>query len=172
VLGVGADDLYRAVNRVERSLIRVDADPVTYALHVVFRFQLERALAGGRLAPADLREAWNERVAAYLGLDVLDDRRGVLQDIHWADGVMGYFPSYALGHVASAQLWERARADLPGLDGDLERGRFTPLHEWLRERIHRHGRKFTPVELLEREVGEAFDPGPLLLHLRRKVEER
>ncbi len=172
LLDVDPDGLYRSVNRIERSLIRVDADPVTYSLHVVFRFELERELVGGRLAPADLRDAWNDRVAGYLGLEVPDDRSGVLQDIHWADGLMGYFPSYALGHVASAQLWERARADLPGLDGDLEGGRFGPLQDWLRDRIHRDGRKFTPAELLEREVGEPLDAGPLLAHLRRKIEER
>jgi carboxypeptidase Taq len=170
-LGADREQLHRAVNRIERSLIRVDADPVTYSLHIVFRFELERELVRGKLAPADLREAWNARVQEYLGLEVPSDREGVLQDIHWADGLMGYFPSYALGHVASAQLWDRARADLPALDEDLERGRFAPLSEWLREHIHRHGRKFTPNELLERVVGAPFDPAPCLGYLRAKVAE-
>jgi carboxypeptidase Taq len=170
-LGVDVDALYRSANRIERSLIRVDADPITYSLHVVFRFELERELVSGALAPADLRDAWNAHVADYLGLDVPDDRRGVLQDIHWSDGLMGYFPSYALGHVASVQIWERARADLPELDDDLERGEFEPLVEWLRENVHRHGRKFTTAETLERAAGGAFDTEPLLRHVRAKLEE-
>jgi carboxypeptidase Taq len=170
-LGVDEDALYRTANRVERSLIRVDADPITYSLHVVFRFELERELVAGTLAPADLRDAWNERVGTYLGLDVPDDRRGVLQDIHWSDGLMGYFPSYALGHVASVQIWERARADLQELDDDLERGQFADLVEWLREHVHRHGRKFTTLETLERAAGGPFDPTPLLRHVRAKLDE-
>jgi carboxypeptidase Taq len=170
-LSIDAAALYRTANRVERSLIRVDADPITYSLHVVFRFELERELVSGSLAPADLRQAWNARVRDYLALDVPDDRRGVLQDIHWSDGLMGYFPSYALGHVASVQIWERARADLPELDADLERGEFAPLVEWLREHVHRHGRKFTTAETLERAAGGPFDPGPLLRHVRAKLEE-
>lgn len=170
-LSIDAPALYRTVNRVERSLIRVDADPITYSLHVVFRFELERELVSGALAPADLREAWNARVADYLHLDVPDDRRGVLQDIHWSDGLMGYFPSYALGHVASVQIWERARAELPDLDDDFERGEFGALVDWLREHVHRDGRKFTTVETLERAAGRSFDPGPLLRHVRAKLEE-
>ena len=170
-LGVDADALHRTVNRVERSLIRIDADPITYSLHVVFRFELERELVSGALTPTDLRDAWNARVADYLQLDVPDDRRGVLQDIHWSDGLMGYFPSYALGHVASVQIWERVRADLPDLDDELERGQFGALVAWLREHVHRHGRKFTTAETLERAVGGSFDPKPLLAYVRSKLEE-
>ena len=172
VLGADADALYRTVNRIERSLIRVDADPITYSLHVVFRFELERELVSGALAPAELRDAWNARVAEYLRLDVPDDRRGVLQDIHWSDGLMGYFPSYALGHVASVQIWERARADLGDLDAQLEAGDLAPLVDWLREHVHGHGRKFTTTETLERAAGGSFDPAPLLGHVRAKLEER
>ena len=169
--GVQAQSLYRAANRVERSLIRVDADPVTYSLHIVFRFELERELVSGALAAADLRDAWNDRVAEYLGLAAPDDLNGVLQDMHWSDTLMGYFPSYALGHVASAQIWERARADLPDLDEQIGRGDFAPLTEWLRERVHRHGRKFTTPETLERAVGGTFDPEPLLRYVRSKLQE-
>jgi carboxypeptidase Taq len=168
--GVDAATLYRGVNRIERSLIRVDADPVTYSLHVIFRFELERELVSGSLAVADLSEAWNARVEEYLGLAVPDDLNGVLQDMHWSDGMMGYFPSYALGHVASAQIWERAREDLTELDEDLERGEFRPLREWLRERVHRHGQKFTTLETMERAVGAGFDPEPLLRFARSKLE--
>jgi carboxypeptidase Taq len=168
--GIEPESLYRAANRIERSLIRVDADPVTYSLHIVFRFELERELVSGALAPADLRDAWNVRVAEYLGLPAPDDLNGVLQDMHWSDMLMGYFPSYALGHVASAQIWERARADLPDLDEQIAQGEFGPLTEWLRERIHRHGRKFTTPETLERAVGGPFDPEPLLRYVRSKLQ--
>jgi carboxypeptidase Taq len=143
---------------------------VTYSLHIVFRFELERDLVSGALAPADLRDAWNARIEEYLGLAVPDDLNGVLQDMHWSDTVMGYFPSYALGHIASAQIWERACADLPELDEQIGRGEFAPLREWLRERVHRHGRKFTTPETLERAVGGGFDPEPLLRYVRRKLE--
>jgi carboxypeptidase Taq len=169
-LGVDPSTLHRAVNRIERSLIRVDADPVTYSLHVLFRFELERALISGSLGAADLREAWNACVEEYLGLAVPDDVSGVLQDMHWSDGMMGYFPSYALGHVASAQIWEQAREDLPALDDDLARGEFRPLVEWSRERLHRHGQKFTTLETMERAVGDGFDPEPLLRAARSKLE--
>jgi carboxypeptidase Taq len=167
--GVEPESVYRAVNRVERSLIRVDADPVTYSLHIVFRFELERELVSGALAPADLREAWSTRVLDYLGLAVPDDLNGVLQDMHWSDTLMGYFPSYALGHIASAQIWERARADLPDVDDQIEGGEFGPLTEWLREHVHRHGRKFTTPETMERVVGGGFDPEPLLRYVRDKL---
>jgi carboxypeptidase Taq len=172
VVGVDADALYRAATRIEPSLIRIGADRVTYSLHVIFRVELERALVGGTLAAADLRDAWNDKVRVYLGLEVPDDRRGVLQDIHWSDGLMGVFPSYALGHIASVQIWERARADLPDLDDDIERGEFAPLREWLREHVHRHGRRFEPKDLLERVTGSSFDPAPLLAYVRRMLEER
>ena len=172
VAGTDADALHRTANRDERSLIRVDADPVTYSLHVVFRVELERELIAGTLTTHELRDAWNERVRRYLSLDVPDDRRGVLQDIHWSDGPMGVFPSYGLGHVASIQIWERLRADLPALDEDLERGEFGQLREWLRDRLHRHGRRFEPKELLERVTGSSFDPAPLIRYVRGKLEER
>jgi carboxypeptidase Taq len=170
VLGVDAAELYRTANRVERSLIRVDADAVTYSLHVVFRFELERALVSGKLEARDLREAWNESVRELLGVAVPDDLRGVLQDMHWADTHMGVFPSYALGHVASAQIWERARGELPGLEDGFARGEFEALQEWLRENLHRHGRKFGTVETLERATGSGFDPEPLLRYVRETLE--
>jgi carboxypeptidase Taq len=170
LFGVDAESLYRGANRVERSLIRVDADPVTYSLHIIFRFELERELVSGALAPADLRDAWNTRVEKYLGLSVPDDLNGVLQDMHWSDTLMGYFPSYALGHVASAQIWERACSDLPDLDEQIGRGEFGQLTEWLREHVHRHGRKFTTPETMERAVGGGFDPEPLLRYVRTKLQ--
>jgi carboxypeptidase Taq len=170
LLGVDAEALYRQANRVERSLIRVDADPVTYSLHIIFRFELERDLVGGKLAAADARDAWNALVKDYLGLDVPDDLRGVLQDIHWTNSVMGSFVGYGLGHVASAQMWELAVDELPGLEEGFAQGEFGPLREWLRERVHRHGYKFTTPETMERAVGSGLDPEPLLRYVRSKLE--
>src|SRR5205823_12594746 len=145
-----ADTLYRAVNRVAPSLIRVEADEATYGLHVVMRFELEQELIEGRLAVRDLPEAWNARFKEYLGIDVPDDAHGVLQDVHWASGTIGYFPTYALGNLISGHLWERAHADMPDLDEHIAAGELMPLRWWLRDRIHRHGGKFTSYEQLVR----------------------
>ena len=146
--GTTVDDLYRGVNAVHRSLIRVESDETTYNLHIVLRFELELALIEGTLSVDDLPHAWNEGIRRLLGLDVPDDAQGVLQDVHWGAGLIGYFPTYTLGNLMAAQLWETLRADLPEIDAQLERGDFAPLHGWLRERIHVHGRKLPPPELL------------------------
>src|SRR5256714_1224778 len=151
---------YRSINRVRPSLIRVDADEITYNLHIIMRFELEREVLAGRLALHDLPEAFEARMNEYLGIEVPDVRCGVLQDMHWADLTFGYFPTYSLGNVISVQLWERLRADLPELDQTLERGEYDDLREWLRESLHRHGRKFTPRETLERAAGGPIDAGP------------
>jgi carboxypeptidase Taq len=166
--GLDANDFYRAVNRVHPSLIRIHADEVTYNLHIILRFELEQELVSGRLAPADAREAWDARIKQYLGIDVPDVADGVLQDMHWSGGAIGYFPTYALGNVISGQLWERIRRELPDLDDQVHAGEFGELREWLREHVHRHGRKFMPRELLERLVGSGLDPQPLLKYLRAK----
>ncbi|HET8607571.1 MAG TPA: carboxypeptidase M32 [Gaiellaceae bacterium] len=163
------DEWYRYVNRVEPSLIRVEADEATYNLHIVLRFELEQELLAGDVRPRDLPEIWNARMRDYLGVEVPDDRRGVLQDMHWSGGHIGYFSTYALGNVVAAQLWERIRDDLPGLDDELERGEFGSLRGWLGERLHRHGRKFTPAETLERVAGGPIDPEPYLRYLREKL---
>jgi carboxypeptidase Taq len=162
-------DVHRAVNAVRPSLIRVTADEVTYGLHIALRFELELALFEGDLDPADLPEAWNERTRAYLGLEVPDDAHGVLQDVHWAEGLFGYFPTYALGTVISGQLWARINADVPDLEERLARGDFGPLREWLAERVHRHGRRLTPTELVARAAGGPLDPEPYLDYLRAKL---
>ena len=162
------DAFIRAVNVVRPTLIRVEADEVTYSLHVILRFELELALIEGTLDPADLPAAWAAKMKQFLGIDVPDDLRGVLQDIHWSEGIIGYFPTYAIGNVLAAQLWRVARADLPDLDAQLERGELQALREWLREKIHRHGRLLTPPELIEQAVGGPLDPAPMLEHLRAK----
>jgi carboxypeptidase Taq len=168
---VEADQLHRAANRVEPSLIRVEADEATYNLHIVLRFELEVALFSGDLEPAGLPDAWNSRMRNYLGVEVPDDANGVLQDVHWGGGAFGYFPTYALGNVIAGQLWELAQADLPDLDAQLGRGELQPLRDWLRERLHRHGAKFEPAEMIERLTGGPLDAGPLLRQLEAKYAE-
>jgi carboxypeptidase Taq len=163
-------EVQRAANAVRPSLIRVSADEVTYGLHIVLRFELELALIEGDLAVADLPAAWEERTRAYLGLDVPDHAHGVLQDIHWAEGAFGYFPTYALGNVIAGQLWGRVTADLPDLDERFAAGEFAPLREWLAEHVHRHGRRYLTTELLQRVVGEGLDPAPYLAYLEAKVD--
>jgi carboxypeptidase Taq len=167
---VELDDFYRGINRVAPGLIRVQADEVTYSLHIILRFELEQELVAGTLAPADLPEAWNARMVDFLGVEVPDDARGILQDVHWARASYGYFPTYALGNVLSVQIWRAVEDELPDLDAQLEAGEFGSLYESLRERIYRHGRKFTPMETLERAIGaDAIDPAPYLTYLREKV---
>jgi carboxypeptidase Taq len=163
-----AEDFYRAVNRVRPSHIRVDADEATYGLHIILRFRLEQELLAGSLAVADLPEAWNARFRELLGIEVPDDRLGVLQDVHWSSGSFGYFPTYQLGNVISVQIWEKVQAALPGIDEQIERGEFGDLLAWLREQIYRHGRKYTPRELVERVTGGPIDPEPYLRYLRTK----
>jgi carboxypeptidase Taq len=165
---VGVDDFYRALIRVHPSFIRVDADEVTYGLHVIVRFELEQELITGRLSTEELPQAWNARYAEYLGVDVPEDRVGVLQDVHWAFNGFGYFPTYQLGNVVSVQIWEKAAEALPDLDAQVEAGEFAELGKWLRDNLYVLGRKFTPMETLERVVGERLDPEPYLRYLRAK----
>jgi len=170
----GADEnaIYRAVNKFGPSLIRVEADELTYNLHIIIRYELERDIFSGAVALPDLPMAWNAKVKDYLGIEVPDDAHGVLQDVHWGSGSFGYFPTYALGNVVAAQLWERITRDLADLDRDVANGEFGQLRGWLEENIHRHGRKFSPNELLQRVVGvDRFDPQPLIRYLTTKVED-
>ena len=169
--GSDADALYRAVNKVQPSYIRVEADEATYGLHVVLRFELEQELIEGRLAIADLPGEWNSRFERYFGLAVDDDANGVLQDVHWSAGLIGYFPTYALGNLIAGQLWQQAHADIPELDAELAAGRLQPLREWLRENVHRHGSKFTTRELLERVVGAPIAVAPFVSYLKHKLSD-
>ncbi|MHB8658275.1 MAG: carboxypeptidase M32 [Solirubrobacteraceae bacterium] len=164
-----AEKLYRAVNRVKPSYIRVEADEATYGLHIVLRFELEQELIEDRLAVADLPEAWNSRVKEYLGLEVTDAADGVLQDVHWSAGLIGYFPTYALGNLIAGQLWQQVHEELPILDTKIAAGDLSPLREWLRENVHRHGCKFTSGELLERVVGGPIAVEPFVAYLRAKL---
>ncbi len=162
--------LFAAANRTERSYIRVEADEATYNLHVMLRFELERAMIRGDLSVADLPGAWNERFEQLLGAKVPDDRRGCLQDVHWSFGLIGYFPTYTLGTLYAAQLWQAAREQIAGLEDQISRGEFAPLLGWLREGIHAHGRRFTAGELCERMTGRPLTPEPLMAYLKGKLE--
>jgi carboxypeptidase Taq len=166
--GVTAEQFYRTINRVQPSFIRVEADEATYNLHIMLRVELELALIEGSLAVSDLPEAWNARMQEYLGLTPPDAAKGVLQDIHWAAGLFGYFATYTLGNVIAAQLWERFGAVHPQRDADIGRGDFSALLSWLKTELHRHGRKFEPKELVERITGSSVSPEPYLRYLEQK----
>ena len=169
--GISVEQFNRALNKVQPSLRRVDADEVTYCLHIILRFELERDVFAGPVSLDDLPEAFAAKMREYLDLQPPDVSHGVLQDVHWSDMSFGYFPTYALGNVVSVQLWERALADVGDLDEQFERGDFVPLREWMHEHVHRHGRAFAPQELLQRVVGGGLDPAPYLGYLERKIED-
>ena len=164
-----AAGLYRAVNTVQPSLVRVEADESTYNLHIVLRFELELALIEGTLSVDDLPAAWDEGTERLLGLQVPGPAEGVLQDIHWSAGLIGYFPTYAIGNLMAAQLWQRLAADVGDVDASIERGDFAPVREWLRENVHRHGRKLLPRELLRRVTGDDLRVEPFVAYLEAKL---
>lgn len=166
--GVSAEDLYLAVNAVEPTLIRVDADEVTYNLHIVLRFELEKSLFSGELAVRDLPAAWRSASRELVGLEPAGDREGVLQDVHWSGGAFGYFPSYCLGNMIAAQLWYHVLGRRPAVEEDFARGDFTWLLRWLRENVHAQGRRFSALELVRRITGEDLSPRPLVRYLRER----
>ena len=167
---VDLDTFVAAVNRAEPGLIRVEADETTYSLHIILRFELEQQLIEGSLDPQDLPEAWQAGMAELLGVEVPDDEHGVLQDIHWSQGGIGYFPTYALGNVISLQIWAAVQEALPDLDAQMEAGELHELSAWLRDNLYSLGRKFTPKETIERITGTpAIDPQPYLAYLRDKL---
>jgi carboxypeptidase Taq len=165
---VAVPAFYTAINRVQPTLIRVEADEATYNLHIMLRVELELALIEGSLRVSDLPDAWKTRMREYLGLTPPDDARGVLQDIHWSAGLFGYFATYTLGNVIAAQLWERFGQQHPARDSDIQRGDFSALLSWLRRELHAHGRKFEPKELVERITGSPLSPDPYLRYLETK----
>ena len=167
---VDLDEFVAAINRAEPGLIRVDADETTYSLHIILRFDLERQLIEETLALKDLPEAWDAGMKELLGVDVPDDARGVLQDVHWSSGGIGYFPTYALGNVISLQIWAAVREAIPDLDAQLEAGDLGTLSAWLRDNLYSLGRKLTPKETIERVTGSPkIDPEPYLAYLREKL---
>jgi carboxypeptidase Taq len=165
---VSLDAFFFAVNDVRPSLIRTEADEATYNLHILIRFELETALLSDELAVADLPAAWNEKYRQYLGIAPPDDADGVLQDVHWSAGLVGYFPTYALGNLYAAQFFAAARRDLGNLDAQFQRGDFASLRSWLAKRIYQHGRRFSAAELVERVTGRPLSHDDLITHLRDK----
>jgi carboxypeptidase Taq len=164
-------DFYKGINKVQPSLIRVEADEATYNLHIMLRMELEIALMEGTLAVKDLPDAWNTRFQEYLGLTPPDNSQGVLQDVHWSGGMIGYFPSYALGNLIASQLWELINRDIPDLPDQIRRGEFAPWIAWLREKIHVHGSKFEPQELIQRVTGSKIDSAPYMRYLTTKYSD-
>ncbi len=170
--GMSVEDMYRAVNAMGPSLIRIEADELTYNYHIIIRFELERELLAGKISFDDLPDAWNARIKDYLGVDVPSNRDGVLQDVHWSFGSIGYFPTYALGNVLGAMLWKKINGDLPNLASEIEAGEFESLREWSRENIHQYGSHYSPTELMQRVLGtRTLSAEPLLEYLGTKVDE-
>jgi carboxypeptidase Taq len=169
--GVTLDEFYGAVNYVAPSYIRVEADEATYNLHILLRFELERAMLTGDLKPADLAGEWNKRFKKYFGIEVDKDSNGVLQDVHWSAGLVGYFPTYTLGNLYSAQFFAQARKDLPDLDEQFSQGNFAGLLGWLRENIHQHGQKYRAKDLVKRVTGKPLSHKPLISYMNKKYGE-
>ena len=168
---VDLGDFYRMINKVERSLIRVEADEATYDLHIMLRFELEISLMDGSLAVKDLPQAWNKKFEEFLGITPPNDADGLLQDIHWSGGMIGYFPTYALGNLIAAQLWNKINDDIPELEKMIVNAEFGDLLAWLQENIHRHGAKYEPLDLLKRATGQNLDAEPYLQYLEGKFGE-
>ncbi|MER3414012.1 MAG: carboxypeptidase [Armatimonadota bacterium] len=168
---VDEERFYRDANRVEASLIRVEADEVTYGLHIMLRFEIETAMLERKVNLSELPDIWKEKMQDYLGITPPNDSDGVLQDVHWSSGIIGYFPTYLLGTLAAAQIWSTLCSDIGDVDDLIRKGEFQPILGWLRERIHRHGRKYLPNELLKRATGSELDPNPMLTYLRSKFSE-
>lgn len=165
------EEIFRMVNKVEPSLIRVEADEVTYNLHICLRFELEVELIEGKLRVEELPARWNAAMKEYLGVEPSDDAKGVLQDVHWSGGAFGYFPSYALGNLYAAQFVEAMQADLPDLWEGVRAGKIQPVLAWLREKIHRFGRMYAPEELCQRVTGEKLSPTPFLRYIEEKYAQ-
>ncbi len=168
---VTLDQFYGAINYVTPSYIRVEADEATYNLHILLRFEIERALLTGDLKPADVAGEWNNRFEKYFGIKVDTDANGVLQDVHWSAGLIGYFPTYTLGNVYSAMFFAQARKEMPDLYDQFERGEFIPMREWLREKIHIHGKRYRANDLCKRVTGKPLDYRPLVEYMNGKYSE-
>jgi carboxypeptidase Taq len=168
---VSMEAFYKGINKVEPSLIRVEADEATYNLHVMLRLELEIGLLEGTVKVKDLPQAWNERMKDYLGVVPPTDTLGVLQDVHWSGGMLGYFPTYALGNLVSVQLWEKINEAIPDLESQIEQGKFDALLGWLRTNIHQHGAKFEPQVLVKKVTGSTITPEPYMRYLTKKYTE-
>lgn len=166
--GVSSDELFLAANAVALTPIRVEADEVTYNLHIILRFEIERRLFSGALKVDELPAAWNALTEELLGFEPENDQRGILQDVHWSGGAFGYFPSYCIGNMVAAQFWKTVRQEIPGLQSDFERGEFGRLLDWVRTNVHSQGRRYQTKELVKRVTGEELSPSYLLEYLRER----
>ena len=169
--GISAKTFYKAINKVEPTFIRVNADEATYNLHIMLRLELEIGMIEGKIAIKDLPEIWNAKMQEYLGITPPDDAHGVLQDIHWSAGLIGYFPTYALGNLVSAQLWEKINKDIRDLDEQIHNGKFDTLLAWLRKNIHVHGHKYDPQDLVKKVAGSKIDPSAYVRYLTKKYSD-
>lgn len=168
---VDFEDFYRAINNVKPSLIRTDADELTYSLHIIIRYEIEKALINDEIKVEDLPRIWNEKYKEYLGIEPQNDEEGVLQDMHWSDGSFGYFPSYALGNLYGAQFYDAMKKSIPDMMEQVEKGEFGTIKEWLKENIHRHGGVYKPSELIKMATGEELSARYFLEYLNRKYGE-
>lgn len=166
--GISSDELYLAINSVSKNPIRVDSDEVTYNLHIIIRFEIEKKLFSGELEVKDLPAYWNSQYKELLGITPKNDAEGVLQDVHWSGGAFGYFPSYCLGNMLAAQLWYTATDQLPGIEDDFARGDFSRLLNWLREKVHRHGARYHLMDLSQEATGQALSPKALIRYLKER----
>ena len=169
--GVTPERLFRAVNRIQPSLIRVEADEATYGLHIIIRFELEQALIDGELSVQDAPEAWNAKYKEYLGIDVPSNAQGILQDVHWSGGMIGYFSTYALGNLIGGQLWKQVHSEIGDLDEQIGVGELSGLREWLGHNVHQHGAKYLTDDLLHRVVGTGVEVGPFVEYLKAKLSD-
>jgi carboxypeptidase Taq len=165
---VNLDEFYRIINRVEPSLIRIEADELTYHLHIIIRYEIEKALINQEISVSDLPEVWNQKMKDYLGIEPPTDKEGVLQDVHWSNGLMGYFPSYSLGYIYAAQFYHTIRKEIPDFDELLREGKLLKIKEWLSEKIHKYGKSLEPQEIILAVTGEKSNPRYLINYLEDK----
>jgi carboxypeptidase Taq len=165
---VKIDDFYRAINESKASLIRIEADELTYPLHIIIRYEIEKGLFNQEIEVKDLPEVWNTMYEKYLGIRPKNDAEGVLQDVHWAGGSFGYFPSYALGYMYAAQFKHKLLKVLPDFDLLLEKGNLLPIKQWLNKNIHQYGKMKKPLEILRDVTGEELNPQYLIDYLHEK----
>ena len=169
--GVSFEDFYKGINAVEPSLIRTEADELTYSIHVIIRYEIEKALINGKIKVEDLPQVWNEKYKEYLGVEPQNDAEGVLQDMHWSGGGFGYFPSYALGNLYGAQFLDKMKKDLPDLYEEIEKGNLNIIHEWLKDNIHKYGAIYKPTELIKMATGEELTAKYFIDYLNNKYSE-
>jgi carboxypeptidase Taq len=168
---VSMEDFYRGINKVEPSFIRVEADEATYNMHIMLRLEIEIGLMEGTIDVADLPEIWNAKMEDYLGITPPNDSVGVLQDVHWSGGMIGYFPTYALGNLASVQLWDKMLETHPNIPDEIAQGKFDTVLGWMRENVHQYGSKYEPQEIMLKATGSKITPEPYIKYLNQKYSD-